>query len=95
MPKPDSPPGHDRHNVDVVVNGVVTTVAIHGNPTLAEIIAIALDQTQNTGQPAENWELRGPDSTPLVDLNVKIKTLDLDVDAKLYLNLRAGVGGGQ
>lgn len=83
----------DKGSVTVVVNGAATVVAIHGNPTLAEVVTQALEQTQNSGQPVENWELRGPDGAPLIDLQVKVKKLDLDTNDQLFLNLRAGIGG--
>lgn len=79
--------------VVVVVNGAATTVTIHGNPSLLEVVEAALSQTQNSGQPVENWELRGPDDAPILDLEVKIKKLDLGDDDRLFLNLRAGIGG--
>lgn len=79
--------------VVVVVNGAPTAVAVHGNPTLLDIVAAALQQTQNTGQPVENWELRGPDDVPITDLKTHIKKLDLRPDDMLFLNLRAGIGG--
>lgn len=79
--------------VVVVVNGAATTVSIQGNPTLQEVVEAALQQTQNSGQPVENWELRGPDDAPILDLSTKIKKLDLDEHAQLFLNLRAGIGG--
>lgn len=80
-------------HVMVVVNGAATTVAIKGNPSLQEVVETALEQTQNSGQPVDAWELRGPDDAPIADLTMKIKKLDLDEDDKLYLNLRAGIGG--
>jgi hypothetical protein len=79
--------------VVVIVNGTATTVAVHGNPKLSEIVTEALTQTQNSGQPLENWELRGPDDAPIQDLETKFKKLDLAPGAVLYLNLRAGIGG--
>lgn len=79
--------------VVVVVNGAATTVALKGNPTLLEVVETALEQTQNSGQPVENWELRGPDDAPILDLTTKIKKLDLKETDQLFLNLRAGIGG--
>lgn len=86
----DKKPGD---TVVVVVNGAATTVAIHGNPSLEEVVETALAQTQNSGQPVENWELRGPDDVPILDLKMKIKKLDLGDSDRLFLNLRAGIGG--
>lgn len=79
--------------VIVVVNGAATSVNIHGNPSLLDVVETALAQTQNSGQPVENWELRGPDDAPILDLAVKIKKLNLGMDDRLFLNLRAGIGG--
>jgi hypothetical protein len=95
MAKSDTPPGAERHQIDIVVNGTPTTVPIHGNPSLSELVELALALSNNTGQPASQWELRGPDSAPLLDLTLKIKNMHLAVDAVLYLNLRAGVGGSR
>jgi hypothetical protein len=83
----------DRATVEVVVNGAATAVVAHGNPTLLDIVTRALEQTQNAGQPVENWELRSPDGAPLADLTVHLKKLGLPDDAQLFLNLRAGIGG--
>jgi Protein of Unknown function (DUF2604) len=83
----------NEDHVVVVVNGTATTVTIHGNPDLLEVVTAALNQTGNSGQPVENWELRGPDDAPITDLKTKFKKLDLKPGDVLYLNLRAGVGG--
>lgn len=79
--------------VVVIVNGSATTVSAHGNPSLLEVVTTALELTQNSGQPVENWELRGPDDVPIADLKIKFKKLDLIPGSMLYLNLRAGIGG--
>ena len=84
---------HAGNGVTVVVNGTPTTVAVTGNPTLLKIVTAALSQTQNSGQPVENWELRGPDDVPIADLNQKFHALHLKPGEVLYLNLRAGIGG--
>lgn len=96
MTQPDQAKDHikkEKASVTVVVNGASTVVAVLGNPSLQEVASVALEQTQNSGQPLENWELRGPDGTPLHDLAVKFKKLDLADTDKLFLNLRAGIGG--
>jgi hypothetical protein len=83
----------DKQSVTVVVNGAATVIAVHGNPTLLEIVATALEQTQNSGQPVENWELRTASGTLLTDLSTHIKSPHLADDEQLFLNLRAGIGG--
>lgn len=82
-----------KDHVIVVVNGAATTVMVKGNPTLLEVVETALKQTQNSGQPVDMWELRGPDDAPIMDLSTKIKKLDLGDNDQLFLNLRAGIGG--
>lgn len=76
----------------VVVNGTPTVVEANLNAQLRSIIGKALEQTDNTGQPAENWELRDG-AGQILDLSAKIGSFGFAADARLFLNLRAGVGG--
>jgi hypothetical protein len=78
--------------VIVVVNGTPTEVTINQNAPLQALVAQALEQTSNSGQPPENWELRDA-AGAVLDLHDKIETLNVDVDTRLFLNLRAGIGG--
>ena len=59
---------------------------------LGTIIPDALRQTGNSGQPPENWELRDVDGN-LLDLNKKIEDDGFSDKVRLFLNLKAGVGG--
>ena len=88
--------GHDHeHHVTltVVVNGQQTQVAANENTPLGSIKAKALEQTGNSGQPPDNWELRDGQGT-LLDESKKIEEFHFPPDVKLFLNLKAGVGGG-
>jgi hypothetical protein len=76
----------------VVVNGALTEVKAHEREPLAVIIPAALDQTGNMGQPAENWELRD-DAGKLLDPGALIEDFGFDKRVRLFLNLKAGVGG--
>lgn len=76
----------------VVVNGQQTTVEAELHAPLQTIIPKALEQTGNTGQPPANWELRDAAGS-LLDLSQKIEDLQFPADAKLFLNLKAGIGG--
>ena len=79
-------------SITVVVNGQPTVVdAIEDSP-LGKIIPDALRQTENSGQPAANWELRDADGN-LLDLNKKIGDYGFPPKVRLFLNLKAGVGG--
>jgi len=76
----------------VIVNGQATVVEASLNAPLGTIIPQALEQTGNTGQPPENWELRDAQGT-LLDTSQKIGSFHFPPDVRLFLNLKAGVGG--
>jgi len=76
----------------VIVNGQPTVVEANSNAPLHSIIGRALQQTGNSGQPAENWELRDAVGV-LLDETKKIADFHFPADVKLFLNLKAGVGG--
>jgi Protein of Unknown function (DUF2604) len=79
-------------NLEVIVNGQATTVEANLNAPLHTIIGRALAQTNNNGQPIENWEMRNA-AGDLLDLQAKIGTFALSAGSRLFLNLKAGVGG--
>lgn len=76
----------------VVVNGQQTAVEVEPHAPLQTVIPKALEQTGNTGQPPVNWELRDAAGS-LLDLSQKIEDFHFPADAKLFLNLKAGIGG--
>lgn len=78
--------------LEVVVNGQPTSVKANLNAPLHTIIPKALEQTGNAGQPPENWELRDQ-SGVLLPLETKIEDFNFESGTKLFLNLKAGVGG--
>ena len=78
--------------ITVVVNGQPTVVDAIEDDSLSTIIPDALRQTENSGQPPENWELRDSDGT-LLDLDKKIGDYGFPEKTRLFLNLKAGVGG--
>ena len=79
-------------DITVVVNGQPTVVGALDDAPLRTIIPEALQQTDNTGQAPENWELRDADGN-LLDLNKKIEDYPFTDKTRLFLNLKAGVGG--
>lgn len=79
-------------SITIVVNGQPTVVDAAENDPLRAIIPDALRQTGNSGQPPENWELRDDDGN-LLDLNKTIGDYGFDDKVRLFLNLKAGVGG--
>ena len=76
----------------IVVNGQPTVVDAVVEDPLRSIIEPALRQTGNSGQPPENWELRDADGS-LLDLNKKIEDYAFTDKTRLFLSLKAGVGG--
>ena len=79
-------------SITVVVNGKPTVVDTADDVPLGTIIPDALRQTENTGQPPENWELRDVDGN-LLDPDKKIEDYPFTDKTRLFLNLKAGVGG--
>ena len=79
-------------SITVVVSGQPTVVDVITNAPLSTIIPDALHQTENSGQPPENWELRDADGN-LLDLNKKIEDYGFPPKVRLFLNQKAGVGG--
>ena len=67
-------------------------VDANGDVPVGTIIPDALRQTENSGQPPENWELRDADGN-LLDLDKKIEDYGFSDKVRLFLNLKAGVGG--
>lgn len=85
--------GQDRHiELTVVVNGQSTEVRVEANQHLRVVIPKALEQTGNSGQPPENWELRSAQGEVL-PLDRAVKDFHFPEDATLFLNLKAGIGG--
>ncbi len=80
-------------DIAIVVNGQPTVVHANRNAPLRTVIARALEQTGNAGQPPENWELRDAAGAPL-PLDQKIGDFNFPADVRLFLNLKAGGGGG-
>jgi hypothetical protein len=76
----------------IVVNGSPTLVEANPEAPLESVIPKALDQTGNSGQPPENWELRDAGGT-LLDVHKKIEDFHFPSDVRLFLSLKAGVGG--
>ena len=88
--KPDKP--DKKLQIEVIVNGQSTVIEANVNAPLHSIIGKALEQTANSGQPPENWELRDAGGV-LLPVDQKIENFNFPQGVKLFLNLKAGVGG--
>ena len=83
---------HNTETLTIIVAGTPTEVDANPQAPLRTVIPKALEQTGNTGQPLENWELRD-EAGNLLDLDKKIGDFAFADGTKLSLNLKAGVGG--
>ena len=88
----EKPRGHGRVRITVVVNGQPTEVVAEADHLLSSVRDRALQQTENVGQPPENWELKTKDGAVL-DLAAPVGTLGFGDEVTLYLSLKAGVAG--
>ena len=95
MPDNEQREDHGHGNqitLEVIVNGQPTEVEANLNAPLQTVIPKALEQTGNAGQPPENWELRDTAGV-LLPVETKIEDFNFPPHTRLFLNLRAGVGG--
>jgi len=82
----------NKETLTIVVNGVPIEVEVNVNSPLHTVVPKALQQSGNIGQPVENWELRDADGK-LLDTNQKIEDFGFTDTTKLFLSLKAGIGG--
>jgi hypothetical protein len=82
----------EKIELTVVVNGQPTQVVASEEAVLLMVPEKALEQTGNTGQPPENWELRNASGVEL-DVHKKVEDYHFEPHTQLFLNLKAGVGG--
>ena len=80
-----------RFEITIVVNGQPFEVKVGLDEQIGEAVEDAL-KVLNSGQPAERWELRDESGEP-IDTGKKIGESGITAGAKLFLNLKAGVGG--
>lgn len=85
-------PNPNEIDLSVIVNGQAVTVEANEHAPLRTIVPKALELSGNVGQPVENWELRD-ESGQLLDLAKKVSEFGFVAGTKLFLTLKAGVGG--
>ena len=81
-----------RFEITIIVNGQPVEVKVGLDEQIGEAVEDALKASGNSGQPAERWELRDESGQP-IDTGKKIGESGIMAGAKLFLNLKAGVGG--
>lgn len=85
-------PGPEDIELVIVINGQPFPVDANLHAPLRTVVVKALAESKNTGQPPENWELRD-EAGALLDLAKKVADFHFVAGAKLFLSLKAGVGG--
>jgi hypothetical protein len=78
--------------LQIIVNGTPALVEANPHAALQSVVGRALELTSNTGQPEQNWEIRDGAGNAL-DLGAKIDSFGFAPGTRLFLNLKAGVGG--
>ena len=81
-----------RFEITIIVNGQPVEVKVGLDEQIGEAVEDALKASGNSGQPIERWELRN-ESGQSIDTGQKIGASGITAGAKLFLNLKAGVGG--
>jgi len=76
----------------VVVSGSPHPVRINVHETLERVVAEALRESGNVGQPPADWELRTEDGL-LLDQATRVEAAGLHEGQTLFLSPRAGAGG--
>lgn len=79
--------------ITVIVNGQPIEIEhVSVKELLRVVVERALNKSGNSGQPIENWELRDA-AGQVLDLSKTVGHYGIVNGAKLFLNLKAGVGG--
>lgn len=76
----------------IVVNGQPVSLDANLHQPLRSVVDQALAKSGNSGQPPENWELRDSEGH-LLDLSKRVGDFGFIEGTKLFLSLKAGVGG--
>lgn len=84
----------NKVEITIIVNGQPVPIELQLHAPLHVAAQKALNDSGNSGQSLQNWELRDADGQVL-DMNKKGEDYGITVAKKLFLNLKAGVGGGR
>jgi hypothetical protein len=82
----------NRRSLTIVVNGVPTDIEVNENAPLHTVIEPALHKSGNTSRPPQDWELKDSQGN-LLPPEQKIEDFHFPSDAKVFLSLKAGIGG--
>lgn len=82
----------NKLKLTIIVNGVSYEVEANENSPLISVVEKALQESKNIGQPIDKWELRDEPGA-ILDLHKKINDYGFSSETKLFLSLKAGIGG--
>lgn len=86
--------GNDNHpfSITVVVGGDDQKLEVKPDELASDVLAKALAQSQNVGQPIDSWELKTEAGAALV-LTATLTQLGITKDAILFASLKVGAAG--
>ncbi|MEX0762407.1 MAG: DUF2604 domain-containing protein [Dehalococcoidia bacterium] len=79
-----------KTKLTVVVNGDPAVVEVDADAPLMDVMPAALQQTEQTGQPYQNWQLTDTEGRVL-DLDRKVSEYGFPENARLLLTWKEGV----
>ena len=85
---------HNKITLIFIVNGVDVPVEANLNQPLNVARNKALEESNNTGRPVDEWEVHNDEGLAL-DSDQKVEDLDLKEGDRLFLNLKVGAGGAK
>jgi len=85
-------PSPNKISLIFIVNGVDVPIDANLNQPLKVAREKALKESNNTGRPADEWEIHN-DKGQILDPDKKVKELGLTDGDRLFLNLKVGAGG--
>lgn len=83
---------HNKITLIFIVNGVDVPVEANVNQPLKVARNKALEESNNTGRPMDEWEVHDDEGKAL-DADTKLENLNIMDGARLFLNLKVGAGG--
>jgi hypothetical protein len=83
---------NNKITVTISVNGQPTQVEANPNQTLQSVVNQALQNTNNTGQPNNSWQLRN-EAGDLLNLTDKVGEIGYQEGMVLYFSPKTGVAG--
>ena len=85
-------PSKNKLTLIFIINGVDVRIEANLNQPLHVARNKALEESNNTGRPMDEWEVHNEEGQAL-DPDIKVEELGLVDGSRLFLNLKVGAGG--